>query len=578
MIASRARALPPSLRSRLDAIALALLLALAMGDAVPAHGQESGASPSDPGAPIALEPPTPLLPFDPKARQPEGAGPAADAPQVQGIEINPLDALDPDNLGLLDAGNGGLGEDLWAGSDRDRVTGLLALLPDRYRSAVLRDLARRLLLSRAEGPVRSPQAQRQYPTGSSAGTSLGTSLGPSAGTAQESSPEPDLGLLALRIDRLGKVGDTQGLARLLEIVPRRFDEEPITRARVESELLLGDTDGGCGEVRRGLPFYYSVPYWQKALIACQLVAGETEQAQLGLGLLQERGLDEDAPFLALAEALAGAGAEVAPSLAAQPLPFALLHGRGQPLPPGTEEEADFGVLVAMARSGKTALGQRVVAAERATAAGALDPAELGRVYDAFSFEIGELDSRAAPDVTTSRGRALAYQWALRALGPAAQAEAMAAALDVAWANAAVDEAGYIPLAVAFQPLVSRLPRSPQTLPQAGAAGRALYAAGRFEAAAAWLSFAQQAAAAQPEAASAATTLWPYWRLAGGQSAVLGGGIASWQATQGRAEPAALARRIALLRAMLGALDSGLRPSQAGAVPTPQQLAGARPAG
>jgi hypothetical protein len=167
---------------------------------------------------------------------------------------------------------------------------------------------------------------------------------------------------------------------------------------------------------------------------------------------------------------------------------------------------------------------------------------------------------------------------LRAAGPAAQAAALATALDAAWTSGGEAGAGYRPLALALQPLASRLPPMQQTLLQAGAAGRALYAAGRFEAAAAWLGFAQQAAAAQPEAAGGAIALWPYWRLAGGQAAVLGGGIASWQATQGRHDSVALARRVALLRAMLGALDAGPQADQARGVPTPQQLAGVGPAG
>ena len=89
-----------------------------------------------------LAPPTPLLPFDPTPRQPQGVDPTADAPSVQGIEINPLSEIDPDSLGLLEPADGGFGKDMWAGTDRALVEALLPRLPDRYRSAVLRDLAR----------------------------------------------------------------------------------------------------------------------------------------------------------------------------------------------------------------------------------------------------------------------------------------------------------------------------------------------------------------------------------------------------------------------------------------------------
>ncbi len=188
------------------------------------------------GQPMVLTPPSLLSP-EPAATAPGDTGgaqgEAIDAvPSVEGIEVSRLSAFDPDSVGTLDPGGGGLGHDLWRGSDRRTVERLLPRLPGVLRSAALRDLARRLLLSNAV----SPTSRRG---------------------------EIPANLLALRVDRLAALGDYAGLNDLLAVVPQRYDDESIARARVESRLLQGDPATACQEVRYGVGVRPDAGYWRK---------------------------------------------------------------------------------------------------------------------------------------------------------------------------------------------------------------------------------------------------------------------------------------------------------------------------
>lgn len=525
MIAFRARGAPRDFTSRFLAGAVAAVLILA--GSANALAQESESP-----APKALAPPTPLLPFDPTRRQPEGAGRAADAPSVQGIEINPLAEIDPDTLGVLDSASGGFGPDLWAGVDRARVVHLVGRLPDRYDSAVLRDLAARLLLTRAEPPRRTSEPADG-----------------DSGTLEETA---DAALLALRIDRLAATGDNQGLARLLKIVPRRYDEEPIVRARVDSAMLAGDVTEGCREVRSGMNLYFSLPYWQKAQLYCQIVAGEAAQAQLSLALLSERGLADDPAFQDFIAALSGAQVEIAPGFAATPLHFALLQARGHPLPDGIVEAADLGLLVALAASPKTNPVQRVEAGEIAVALAALEPAILAEAYDRLADDLQA--DETTREAVTPHGRARLFRAMRRAAGSGAVSQ-LHAFLTETWSSGADFRAA---ASVAASQVGAQRPR-PEALLLVKPAGRVLYAVGRYEQAGAWMAVAQGAAASGPEAAEAATALWPYWRLSGGIPAVPGGGLATWRESQSGAEPAALDAKAEFLKTALDVFDIGSLP-------------------
>jgi hypothetical protein len=105
-----------------------------------------------------------------------------------------------------------------------------------------------------------------------------------------------------------------------------------------------------------------------------------------------------------------------------------------------------------------------------------------------------------------------------------------------------------------------IPVTPELTWFAADAGRALYAAGRYEHASAWLSLGRQEALINPQASTAAASLWPYSRLAGGAALTTDGTLAMWRdlraglsAGGAGEDSAALHRSQTLLRAVFQAL-------------------------
>jgi hypothetical protein len=483
---------------------------------------------------------------------------------IRGIEVNRLAELSPDSVGVLDPDNGGFGLDMWRGTDREVVIRLLPRLPSEIRSRGLRDLARRLLLSIATppaGPARPSIAElardesfgtRSIGSTSLRSVSLGTVIeGATAPSAEPEAEEPPASLLALRVERLRGLGDIAGLNRLLAVMPSNQETESIARARVDGLLLVYEVDEACRLVRRGIAVYHEVSYWPKALVFCQMVAGETDQMMLGLDLLREQGATGDTTFFALAGAMSGGDAgAIGDDAELSPLHFAMMRVMTQPLPPGSVERASPALRIAIAVAPNADLEQRARAAERACEAGAVSGGTLARVYAAFDFAAEELASAISTggSLEGPRGRALLYQAARQETLPATRAEVLRVALDHG-----ESEGLYHAAVAALEPLLSEIQVQPDLAWFAATAGRAYYATGQFERASAWMMLGKQEALLNPRAVPSAAALWPYSRLAGGNALTTDGSLAAWRAAREGMGDRGLSRLQALLRASFQAL-------------------------
>jgi hypothetical protein len=212
------------------------------------------------------------------------------------------------------------------------------------------------------------------------------------------------------------------------------------------------------------------------------------------------------------------------------------------------------LLAAVATGGHGALELRAAAAERAAALEVLPARRLDELYRAFSFsrdrlaEAATLESeRANAHAPPVRQRALLYQALQAETAPAVQAELLNRLLN--------DRAPGDFLAAArllAEPLAQLEVRSDLAW-FAPTAGRALFAAGRAEAAGHWLRMAQQEAIINPKAAAAVTALWPYAMLSGSGEVPANGGLGAWRQAQDGTTGDAVGARESLLRALLAAL-------------------------
>ncbi|GAB4373425.1 MAG: hypothetical protein Kow00114_35420 [Kiloniellaceae bacterium] len=478
----------------------AALLAPLMAAATPVLAQTAG---EQPAGPISLFPPTVTAPAPDGAPAGQRAQPSTTTEITGGgtIEVNRLDELDPESVGILDADRGGLGADAWTGSDRLAAEALLRGLPGDLASPALRGLAVRLLLSSARAPA--AQAAAAQPT-----------MADAIAAAQTSD------FLRLRAERLYALGALPGLNRLLALVPQHVADPWLAQARVDGLLLAGRDGEACAQVPAGLARYPQQLYWTQAQVVCQFAAGQTDQAMLGLDLLREQAPDSDPAFFAAANLLIaptgdyGVGQLDGDSLT--PLTLALLRKAGASLSAATVDSAEPLLLhgIAGLQGGDHAV--HAAAVERLVELGALPGERLAGAYGAFEFTEPEL-AAALSNGEGPRGRALLYRAANRESLAATRAELLRAA----FVSAERDGRAYA-FAQAVLPLMGELAPTADLAWFAPLAARTLYRAGQYERAGAWLSVLRVDGLRNAESQAAYAAMRPLMRLAGGPEPLAAG--------------------------------------------------------
>jgi len=412
------------------------------------------------GPPIRLLPPAtgtgPAIPD----RAPTPAAEPAAAPEAPGdaIQSTPLTPVDASWAGTLGDGDRPLPQTMWQGTPRALVVTALPLLAPST-SPALHDLARRLLLSNAVPPAGQDPAD-----------------GPS--------------LAALRIERLAALGEVDGALAVLEALPATRHSEALDRLAVELRFAKLDRDGACRQVQESVARYQGT-WWDRALIACQALAGDQAKASLGLSLLREQKVPREPSFDTLIEILGGRAAKLDKLRDPTPLTLVLLAAAKLPLPAEAVAAADPPSLFAWANNTAVPPLQRLAAAERAAALGALAPDALGELYGKIEFKPEELGQaiKQGKAPATPRDRALLY--AVARTDPAAEVRAMA--LEALLAEGRKREV-FAATARLLAPLLAELPPGPDLRDAAPDILRALYAAGRGDAAAPWLALLDPAAA------------------------------------------------------------------------------------
>lgn len=434
--------------------------------------------PAATGAPVVLAPPRPLAPLPPRSVQesPAPRAPAANPSpygtaspprevESQGIRVDTLGEIDADSVGALDSNSGGFGVDLWKGSSIGTVTRLLALLKHPLALPTARSLSRRLLLSAA----RPPRA-KDGTSGHGGGHSL----------------------LAQRLRTLLAMGDVRSAKALLRVVPVHVSERAIGLVKMRVAFLINDKGGACGEARAGVVNYDGVP-WRKAMVYCQYLAGEGPRAGIGVELLREHGVKDDA-FFTLAAILGGDNEATFKAPAKlEPLHLAMMRLARVEVSNTVVDSAKAAELRTIAFSPNAELDARLAAAERAEAVGALEAKSLAQIYGAVTFAPADVAAALTnvDSVSGPRGRALLYHAAHAQKVPAAQAEVMAKAFVLARTQ------GRLPTMVrVFLPLMESIRPTADLAWFAAEAARALYFVGRLQLAGQWESLATRGSSGQ----------------------------------------------------------------------------------
>lgn len=356
------------------------------------------------GPPVRLAPAGAPLPGAPPPSAPAPASPATlGQPRhplaPPGITVDQLAAPSLDALGALGPNDRPLPATLWQGTSRAVAEALIQRIRPS-NSPTLQDLAYRLLASPATAP------------------------------ASDAAGAPDAGaLLAYRAERLAALGRADSALALLQSAPPAGGGEDATRVITDLAFLSGDTQAACGTARSRNPSWQG-PYWDQAIVTCQALAGQADQAQLGLDMLREAKVKDDG-FNAVVLKAVGIAAKLPDTVPSpQTMSLALLQKASQPLPKKAIEAAPLAILRAVALGDGFPADQRLFAAEKAAAYGAIAPDRLAAAY--LAVELTDEDRQSplnrAKTAGGARGHAILFQAAHDATQIAAKANFLAAYL------------------------------------------------------------------------------------------------------------------------------------------------------
>jgi len=398
--------------------------------------------------------------------------------------VAPSPALSmPLTVGPLRAGAGGLPADLWVGTPLNQAVGLVAALTGTMPSPAMADLRRRVLLTEQMAPGNTRVAT--------------------------------LDLLRARVAVLDHLGaGSDAILALTDPVPPALRDETMDRARLRALLLDARDRPACAETAR-IGATHAAALWEQAAVHCALLAGETDQALLGLAVLREMGGATDDAFYRLAERLAGLDSPPPSTLAdASAVTYRLLRqARGIEAPAdGLREDAPW-TARALAFAAVAPAEVLAAATERAAALGTLSIDRLADIWGRLPVDPRDLETPVSKAVLgeTPLDRALVYTILSRETDPARLAEGLLHPLETARDRT---PALYPLQARLYTPLIRAVPVLPAVPVFLGAtAGRALYVAGSIEAGRVWLADLHHQASANADAEDAAALLWPIARVA-----------------------------------------------------------------
>ena len=417
--------------------------------------------------------------------------------EPESVSIGVLEPVGGDAAGVFSADNGGFGSDLWHGSGGERLLELMRRAPVGARSPAMHDLMRRLFASAAK---------------------------------PDSNDLPEGAFVAGRLAALVRLGAFEEAARIAELA----GGEAGRQARAALHFWHGETEEACaliGTASAGQP----TREWQRALFLCQVRAGDTRAADLTLALLGDTAGEADAPYLRLAARLLDYVETAAPVLEDGPGFAASLVG-DVPIGPGDAVALGPAAALALARREDVAVATRLAAGERAAAAGALSPGQLGDLYRTASDADAEGAENAGPG-DTAAARAGVFRAALATTDGRRSAELLARL----WGPAA-GSPGFLPLARAAAAQVVAITPAVAYADFAADATRASIAAGRTVSAAVWHRVLADAALENAALATAWWQLEPLVALAtAGSDSRAGWGAGAavrwWNAMPAGVEPA-----------------------------------------
>ena len=285
------------------------------------------------------------------------ASPAEDKQEDTEIIARTLEAVDPDEYGLIGTDEGALGLDMWKGVDWPFVKVMMARMPGVTTAAAIRNLSSRLLLSGGKVPSDKPQSES---------------------------------FAALRIDRLLALADTESTLQLIKAIPPDQRSDEFTAIEADTLFLHNRNAEGCAAAR-SVTERSGAAYWRQALSFCFTLDGNYMRAGMIADLLRERDDDVDPAFFDIIDALGGLeGVEISSISDPTGLILAMIRASSLRVPEALGTSGTPSILRWIARTPNADIDLRVYAAERSLVNGLISAGEILRIYGGVPFTPDEL--------------------------------------------------------------------------------------------------------------------------------------------------------------------------------------------
>ncbi|MDX9690197.1 MAG: hypothetical protein EOM37_08560 [Proteobacteria bacterium] len=451
----------------------------------------SAASPVVSTPPVALAPSspaaTPNLPSPPAAEKaPDQPSSVAPVPMPQPVVQAPLASVDPETFGLLSPEHGGLGSSVWGNTSRLVVDRLLPVVRLPSASMTLNDLARRLFLSSAAAPILAPSDEK-----------------------------PTRTLLSGRLEGLLALGAVDQAWELSLLADPSLVDAVTLRQLAEASLISPNSKTVCDKIPSLMAAHGTKEEaqleWQKALLICQLKAGQKEQVQLGLDVMQEnKGAARDTFAVLLSRNILGDKKVLPTNLTPlRPTTLALLEESKLALPPELYIRAEASMVPGLIQTKAQKESARLDMAERMAAKGVLTKDQLLQAYKSYEPSSQEVASANSTRTTTSVDRAMMLRAIENEGLPDKKMDMALRFLNSLPPQGQIGPAGQIVADL----LADILPKSDYNRVSAGMTR--LYAmAGQPDKAMLWHKIARDVAGRSPDVADELKRIWPLLVLSG----------------------------------------------------------------
>jgi len=372
---------------------------------------------------------------------------AAGQPGAGAVTVAPLGASEGGAAGTLDGTNGGFDAAIWSNMDRSTADELLSQTPATTRVPALRNLMRRLLVTKADSPT---------------------------GDAEHA-------FLTIRLKKLLEGGFIEEAGAIAASASIPNDAE-FARVQAEAILYANRTSDACGDAT-STRLTDADPFWIELRAYCYAASGNSGLLDLTRSVMNAQDL-KDPAFDTLLDDVVSKKSKLPGDIAAPTaLDVFLLKQAGLPVLPAIAKPLGGAASLLAMRDTGNAPNERLAAAEQAILTGAVSNDELTALADAAAFSPDQLQHAldVADNLPFVKAEALLRQAGLHENDHSRKVQLVLQGLQLGEKNDLFEIAAVLQHApaAAIKPIAAMRPMAPIVV-------RALLVAGDADAAERWI--------------------------------------------------------------------------------------------